>query len=246
MSEPNFLSILHVSDLHFSKRKSREIEIIVKALLDDVRKICIGYRKPDVIIFSGDLVQNSDEDNPDEAFDAFIGPLLAASGCSEERVIICPGNHDASRLVISANSDLHRKIRDALKSGDEANFLNQEYSGQELNDVLNKKFERNSELSRFLNDGSGRTEVFRSEFGSIEHIPALNLQVICLNSAAFSTAGMGGFESDNGRLAIPEYALLDIENMLIPKISTISVMHHPFQMMTESSAKLIETFISKH
>jgi hypothetical protein len=51
MADPDLISILHISDFHFSERKAREQEIIVDALVDDLKKLCVGHRKPDLILF---------------------------------------------------------------------------------------------------------------------------------------------------------------------------------------------------
>jgi len=56
MSNGTLLSILHVSDFHFTRRRAREQKIIVDALVADLETLCIGHRKPDLIIFTGDLV----------------------------------------------------------------------------------------------------------------------------------------------------------------------------------------------
>ena len=56
MSDSDLITILHLSDFHYSKRKSREQGIVVDALIDDLKGLCIGHRKPDLILFTGDLV----------------------------------------------------------------------------------------------------------------------------------------------------------------------------------------------
>ena len=57
MAENSLFTILHISDFHSSSRKRREQQIVVDALIADLEKLCIGHRKPDVVIFSGDLVE---------------------------------------------------------------------------------------------------------------------------------------------------------------------------------------------
>ncbi|HSQ95609.1 MAG TPA: hypothetical protein VLM18_05865 [Croceibacterium sp.] len=48
MSEPDLITILHLSDYHFSRRKAREQQIIVDALFEDLEELCVGHRKPDL------------------------------------------------------------------------------------------------------------------------------------------------------------------------------------------------------
>lgn len=111
MTDPDLITILHISDFHYAQGKAREQGIIVDALVDDLKKLCIGHRKPDVILFTGDLVQAAGADPHDEAYDFFIERVSKATGTSDDRIFLTPGNHDLSRLVTEEAIETHREWR---------------------------------------------------------------------------------------------------------------------------------------
>src|SRR4051812_30033165 len=98
------LSILHLSDLHFVGLKSPDQKIVLEALLKDFRSEFQAARiRPDLVVFSGDLVQaGASLELFAEARREFIEPMAAAFGISAKRIIICPGNHDISKSVVDA------------------------------------------------------------------------------------------------------------------------------------------------
>jgi 3',5'-cyclic AMP phosphodiesterase CpdA len=77
MQDQPILSILHISDFHFTKRHLQDQLIVVDALEADIRALCIGHRRPDIVIFSGDLVQAGGSDRHDEAYDFLISRIEA-------------------------------------------------------------------------------------------------------------------------------------------------------------------------
>jgi hypothetical protein len=50
------VTILHLSDLHYSISEANNISIIKKALADDLERLSRRSIIPDIVIFSGDLV----------------------------------------------------------------------------------------------------------------------------------------------------------------------------------------------
>ena len=69
MPDASLLSILHISDFHFAKRKQRDQFVVVDALVKDLEALCIGHRRPDLVMFTGDLVNAGGEDRHEEAYD---------------------------------------------------------------------------------------------------------------------------------------------------------------------------------
>lgn len=78
MADQSLLTILHVSDFHFSKRKQREQGIIVDALVKDLASLCIGHRKPGGQVSMG---LRKDEARSETATGSQV-PDLSASGAS--------------------------------------------------------------------------------------------------------------------------------------------------------------------
>src|SRR5690348_9035200 len=95
----NAINILHISDLHFTRKADAYNQgIILNALKEDLKRLCDGPLKPDVIAFTGDLVRAGDEDDIFlHLYDEVIAELAKIARCSDRRIILCPGNHDAHR-----------------------------------------------------------------------------------------------------------------------------------------------------
>jgi len=98
----NVITILHLSDLHWSDEKVKDMRIVIAALCDDLRRLRGDERiVPDLAIFSGDFVQAGEKPALfADAHDAFIEPMLEAAGLTAERFFIVPGNHDIARSVV--------------------------------------------------------------------------------------------------------------------------------------------------
>ena len=81
------MKIVHISDLHFGKHN----ESLAKDLLSRVRKI-----KPDLIICTGDVVDNTRNDLFETA-NTYLHDLesaCAAKAGPDPSLIVVPGNHD--------------------------------------------------------------------------------------------------------------------------------------------------------
>jgi hypothetical protein len=104
------LSILQISDLHRDPTNPIRNGVLLDSLENDRRRYVqeseFKIRSPDIIIVTGDIIQGvkpgTDDPDPrlneqyDEALD-FLGKLAdVLVGGDRERVVIVPGNHDAS------------------------------------------------------------------------------------------------------------------------------------------------------
>lgn len=236
----SLLSILHISDFHFTKRKSRDQQVVVDALIDDLEQLCIGHRRPDLVIFSGDLVNWGGVDSHAGAYDFLLARVAEATGCSDERMFIAPGNHDLSQAAVTASKAEHQEWRAA--AGD-ANAMNSLFDGNAFEEIAQKKFEAYFELERYLSDGSLR---HRNQFASVYWIAALNIDIVVLNTAMLSVGGHKEFPPDEGLLAVPEYALLDAARALTQGSYRVYVTHHPFNMLSESAARILRRSIEEN
>jgi len=76
------LTILHLCDLHFSPSKCRDIDIVKKASFEDLNDFKGKSIQPDIVIFSGDLIDKGDFGYSEQRNDyggvrtEFIYPLL--------------------------------------------------------------------------------------------------------------------------------------------------------------------------
>jgi Calcineurin-like phosphoesterase len=247
MSDPALLTILHISDFHFSAKKRREQEMIVEALVRDLQTLCIGHRRPDLVIFTGDLVQAAGVDQHNEAYDLLLDRVLKASGCGEERTYLVPGNHDLSWTGLMHYPDEHRSWRDALGRSDEMARLNAFYDQRSFEAPVKRKFAELSELERYL-DGNERerTSRLKSAFVTVDHIASLNLDLVIFNTAVLSTGGHVDFAKDERNLAVPEYAVVEAVRALTPGSFCVFATHHPFGMLSEQNARYLEGEFAKH
>lgn len=240
MSDTKVFSLLHVSDFHFSKRKAREQVIVVDALVKDLETICIGHRRPDIVLFTGDLVNAAGVESHFEAHDFFIDRLAKATGCSDERIFIVPGNHDAARSVVDTQADAHREWQ--TKSNDMA-AMNSLFDDGTFESLRRSKFDHFHDLEQLLSDAS---PIFSNAFVTIHRVEPLNTDVVIFNTALLTTTGQHGFEPDSGRLAVAEYAVLDAMKALTPNSFRIFATHHPLHWLSETSAKFLRGIIQQN
>lgn len=247
MTDPNLITILHLSDFHYSRRKSREQGIIVDALIADLKKLCVGHRKPDLIVFTGDLVQAAGVDPHAEAYDFFIEPVSKATGASDDRIFLTPGNHDLSRSAVEANATSHREWRGDLGMAEEMDSLNQRFADGEYDDITKGKFSAFHELEAYLRgDDHEHVRVMENAFVRVDRIAALNVDLVTFNTAVFSTGGSSNFEPDDRKLAIPEYAIMEAVKALEPGALCVATTHHPISSLSEASSRYLEGQIAQH
>lgn len=247
MPDNSLLSILHISDFHFSKRKLREQGIVVDALIRDLERICIGHRRPDLVLFTGDLVQAAGVDLHVEAYDFLLDRVSKATGCSDERIFIVPGNHDLSWSGLVEHRDEHNDWRALLGEPGESDKLNQLYDAGAFDTAVTRKFANFIELERFLGgDERRRNRVLSTSFVTVDRVEALDIDVVTFNTAVLSTGGHRDFEADERKLTVPEYAMIEAAKVLTEGSLRIFLTHHPFGMLSEQSARYLEGEFAKH
>lgn len=176
------------------------------------------HRKPDLIIFTGDLVYAAGVDGHDEAYDFLIDPISKTTGCSDERIFIVPGNHDAEREGIQEFLDEFSEIRSAIGTNNEMEIINEMYDGGKFESLTSRKFQKFYELEKYLRGHEGaKSRIYSSPFATVDYIQALNIDIVVLNSAVLSSGGIKGIPSDERKLIIPEYALIEISRNLNPE-----------------------------
>lgn len=247
MSDPDLLTILHLSDFHFSQRKAREQGIVVDALVDDLRKLCVGHRKPDLILFTGDLVQATGIDSHDEAYDFFVERVSKATGTSDDRIFLTPGNHDLSRSITENAAEFLTLWRSDLGGAGEMDALNRRYAAGEYDALAKEKFKAFDDLEAYLRaDDLAHSRVVDNAFVRVDRVEALNVDIVTFNTAVFSAGGSDKFDDDERRLAVPEYAVMEAVKALTSGSLRIFTTHHPLSSLSESSARYLEGEIAKH
>ena len=247
MSDPDLITILHLSDFHYANRKAREQGIVVDALIEDLKKLCIGHRKPDLILLTGDLVQAAGEDPHDEAYDFFISRVSKATGTSDDRIFLTPGNHDLSRKVTEAAVEMHQAWRSDLGQSDEMARLNRRFDVGEYDDLAKEKFAAFNDLEAYLRgDDVKHCRKVDNAFVRVDRVDSLNIDIVTFNTAVLSTGGSNKFERDERNLAVPEYAIIEAVKALTPDSLRIFTTHHPLSSLSEATSRYLENQIAQH
>ena len=139
------LSILHLSDLHWSPSRHTDLKIVVDALLADVELLKKNEGlEPDIIVFSGDLAQGGDDISwLQGGYENLIQRLIDQTGVSSENVFIAPGNHDISREDVRRIPTIQDGLKTKLIDTDSINWF--------LDASIVKGNEKDLSLSRMAN-----------------------------------------------------------------------------------------------
>ncbi|WP_279479886.1 metallophosphoesterase [Aureimonas sp. SK2] len=247
MANGSLFTILHISDFHYASRRSREQKPIVDALVADLRNICIGHRKPDLVMFTGDLVQAAGTDLHDAAYDFLLDRVSKATGCSDERIYIAAGNHDLSWAGLQKFETETREWRALIGRQDETAKFNELHEARAFDAAVGEKFANYLDLEKYLSKGfRSSARRLTNAFVTVDHIEALNVDVVTFNTAVLSTGGHKAHERDERNLVVPEYAVMDAIGTLEPGSLRIFVTHHPLVHLSEQSARYLESEITKH
>jgi tetratricopeptide (TPR) repeat protein len=106
------LTWLHVSDFHIKSGDTYDSDVVLRALVESVRRYAEQGRKPDLIFATGDIA-HSGKAAEYEIAGRFFDELLSAAGLDKSRLFVIPGNHDVDR-------DLGEGLARTLESREQA------------------------------------------------------------------------------------------------------------------------------
>lgn len=239
---PN-LTVLHLSDAHWSEAKDEAEKVMVDRLIDDLetmkgRSVC-----PDIIIFSGDLVQaGEDSQSFESASKVLLEPVLRATGLASDRLFVCPGNHDISRQTAREQALLEEGLKARLVSEEALNeFIKKAHDGSKMELMALDR------LANFYNWHDAAFEGFTSAgpFGRIKTltIAGKKIGVALLNTAWRATGEPGSV--DEGHLILGSIFAEKAAEHLKDCDYKIAVQHHPFEALAEFDRDKSENRISK-
>src|SRR5215213_3814329 len=132
------ITILHVSDLHWSTGDADNLGIVRDAMFADVARVREEQGiAPDMVIFSGDLVKGGDDGQEfRSAFDEFLIPLASTAKVARSAIFVCPGNHDIERESVRSLKLLEESIKHKLRETDVINSFINSACGGELEETL--------------------------------------------------------------------------------------------------------------
>ncbi|KJU82398.1 phosphohydrolase [Candidatus Magnetobacterium bavaricum] len=237
------ITILHLSDLHMDKTHLRDIKIILKAMFDDLKGLKDkdnNDMKPDLVFFTGDLVNSGSDYNEFKlARDLFIDPLMKdALNLSENRFFFVPGNHDIDRTKWNkiAVTGIRTLYTDATK-------LN-EFFDTELNVNQDKYLET---LHNFIAFKKSFTNPYIVESNNLFSVYQLDINGVkfgigCLNSAWLAYGG----SNDKEELLVCERQIHSVLDKMGTCDVKIALMHHPLEWLKEFDRDDVENRLTSN
>ncbi|WP_292640120.1 metallophosphoesterase [Mesorhizobium sp.] len=231
------INVLHLTDLHLSSDDFAQ-DVVIKAFLTDLRSRKNAASRPDLIVFSGDIARSADDK---AVYGKALGMLLDIAdlfGLNEEKIIICPGNHDVSRSELGPNIHLVQQWQASAKDRDKANAL---YKDTHFGMHVFRAFNSFAQISDIFSSQS----LVKSGLGySTYFFRDLNVSCVSLNTAMLSTAGMIEGVKDEGRLCLPERLLVEAFSGIPKDCQVIVAAHHPLSWLNEDNTDLAKRIIS--
>lgn len=231
MSHKKITNILHLSDLHFKTTRTYDQEVVLNALLDDITKQAELVGKPDLIIFSGDLVHSADDDRVyEKLYDTLIDPLLRRTNCDHSRLFLSPGNHDIQRSFLEGNKLEQETVEIEAQSRE---TLNEFYLSGKASEFARKKSQTFYDFADFFEpEGS----IYKDSIMSVNDLPETGISIVTLNTAWLGWAGLEK-RSDLQNLSVPEAAI----SMALKKVPQgrylIFNLHHPVEWQAEFASR---------
>ncbi|MBF0339304.1 MAG: metallophosphoesterase [Nitrospirae bacterium] len=218
------VTILHVSDLHMESKHLRDIRIILKALYADLVKLRGESVEPDIVVFTGDLVNaGSNADEFGLAESEFIKPLMGKLGLSNDRFFFVPGNHDIDKD--EWEEDVGNGIRVTYTTTTKLN----KFFDTKLKLNKDKYFETLRNFIAFKDKSDKLHMIESNNLFSLYQltINGVKLGIGCLNSALLAYGG----DVDKGKLLVCERQVdRALENIKDCDVK-IALMHHPLEWL---------------
>ncbi len=225
--------ILHLSDLHLSKEREADQSIVINALLEDITKNRLERNlHPDLVFFSGDLVQAGEKREAfDYAVEKFIRPVLSAADVDTSRFHIVPGNHDISRTAARTPTYVEKGLKEELISTDVVNrLIDDVVSGKDDGDI---PFSRLKNYENFEISNPFATSKYRDRFlNTYKHqIKGVDIGVACFNTAWRSTGEND--DRDRRSMILGERNVDNAISQLHGCELRLAMFHHPFDWLAE-------------
>ncbi len=246
----NYLTWLHISDIHFHPKTEWRDSVARKSLLDYLETIFKkdNSLRPDMIFCTGDIAFGETGTSPllEQYKDAqsFFDKLLTVCGrdgadLQKNRLFLVPGNHDLNRDAINPDSQatLSSFAMEADKHVDEINQLFNDQPSQ-----FEETIKRLDEYSVFIRDYLPHQVDLtgRHRFAKIIDIEGLRIGIAGFNSA-WSCAGP---EDDRNIWLAAEWQFNAAKNPLEEAFLRIGLIHHPTDWLNEADRKISTRRIS--
>jgi formylglycine-generating enzyme required for sulfatase activity/predicted MPP superfamily phosphohydrolase len=222
--------ILHLSDLHFSKKRKWDADCVLTGLADVVRGLRRDGLTPDLLAITGDIAKEGKAEDYQEARKWLDGELLPAlsEGFPKDRLLMVPGNHDVDRKAVNA-------VCQITQSG----LLNNQEQDQ-IAAILGDSVQRGLLLKRhecYLKfAGSYQTAKKKLPWWSA----SFTLSGSKLRVAGLCSSWMSWRDGDRGRLLIGRWQAHEALRGTGDADWSITLVHHPWSYLAEFDAEEVE------
>jgi predicted MPP superfamily phosphohydrolase len=237
------ITVLHLSDLHFPGAGDTDVEIVLRALRNDVQeqitKKGISF---DLILFSGDLVNaGNSAEQYDQARSKFTEDMLAVTGLSESHVLFVPGNHDINRDVVRRDRYVELGLLQLLSNRDQINGFIGQHIDVDIGTDLPPPLTRVAQFYKSIWTRSSASRVVVNPFLSVHSVDISDKSV---GIACFNTSWRCTGEPDNadyGHLILGERIVDKAVESLADSDLRFGVLHHPISWLHEADQASVES-----
>ncbi|MGD1015669.1 MAG: metallophosphoesterase [Roseiarcus sp.] len=229
------MEFVHFTDLHYKAGSPFQIEMIRRLLLDLKAARDKGF-SPEVLVFSGDLVDNPDDLNIYSLFETnFLRPVLTALHLTKSMVVLCPGNHDISRSAQNSSELAYKSIQEVIGNQEE---LSRQVKNAEFCEYATHI------ASGFFALASRYGGAWSNPFYKVYSFGAKKMSFVALNSAF--GCSVKGSAADRGKLGLSAEIVLAAFQEIPQANKAISLVHHTFGDMAESTVRRLVPIVENH
>lgn len=230
------ITALHISDFHINHGNELDIQAIADAFFQDIYDKKTSYYDPSVLFITGDLAYSGADDAAYARFkNRILNPLVQTHGFDAGSIFVCPGNHDLIREEVEKDLDEIAQFRSNISN----DLINEFYRDKSNTGKVYKAFEK---YIRFSAPYNSITKT--NPFYNVVELKGCKLSVIILNTAIFSTGGLGE-GSDYKNIGYPEHAFADAISS-IPEDQKVCVIgHHPLGWFFPENERAISRMLSQ-
>lgn len=232
------IRILHFSDIHWHPKHEEEVQTVTNAMIADLKSLeQAGPLNFDFAIFTGDLVLAGEvSEHFQSAWEKAIIPVLNAAKIPQDKIFICPGNHDVERKKVRDNKYLEDGLALNLTSVESVNEFIKRLDQSDKSSV--------DALERMQNYSTFASKVMPKPYKEdgnvvVYHVDLLGVKVgiACFDNSWRSTGERGGVDRHNllmGERNV-DHAIEYVEDSDL----SIALFHHPITWLADFDATAV-------
>ena len=230
------LKILHLTDLHYSKKIGSDPNLlnkIIRAISKNIKNNSI-----DLLIFSGDLVFSGEKlEDFHEAKDNFIYPLCEKLNINKSNVFFCCGNHDIHRnqeLEIITDTISKFKTEEELSK-----FINVEQQ-------FNLSVENIKNYNQFIKEYYTENYINNFQYNDLYTITKVSINGNKFDIVSINSSWRCKDDQDEGNLLFPSKLLNELISKLDDESFKIATIHHPLSDLKYFNRVLVEKLLTNN